>query len=341
MELIKQREKRTIRRKIAKNKFDNIINLSAEDNKGIRLLDEGTVVSGDESILFYIKKGTLEKYLSVLDDDFVGHINYGHSDFATDPILLGQFTKSDFSLEDIGDGRKALYVSPHFFDTYRLRDIQSMPFDIGVSVEMNVSHNQEDSENYGFPVVDELFIYAFAVVGDAGNVNSSGIRLGGSKLNLKSLTEALEKQTSIDLSALQAALGEEATEEESKIELDVETEDTEEVEAEEAEAEEVETEEEAEETGTEEVELTTSDVIKKVEELSARISSLEEENKTLSEKVESLETEKEQLSTQLSAKEDEEKAFLKAFKGLKLNVADPEPKQNNNKKSFYMDGIGE
>ncbi len=334
MDLIKEREKRTIRRKIAKSKFDNMIALSADENNGIRLLDEGTVVTAEGDVWFYITKGALERYLDSLDDDFEGYIKYGHTDFANAPILLGSFKKSDFTLADIGDGRKSLYVKPTFFDTYLLKDLQSMPFDIGVSVEMNCVRDDESSEAFGFDVYSDLFISGFAVVGDAGNVNSSGIRLGGSKLDLKEITKALEEQSEIDLAALQDALGEEKVSdpEEATVEVEAAAEETEEVE-------EVEASIEVEEEETEEP--TMEAVLASVNELTAQLDALKAENEELRSQIETLMSEKNDISEKLSAKEGEISDFLKAFSGLKLNISDPEEKPETKKMSIAMDGIGE
>ena len=339
MDLIKAREKRTLRRKIAKSKFDNMINLSSDADNGIRLLDEGTVVNSEGNIWFYIKRGALDGYLSALDDDFEGYIKYGHTEFANAPILLGSFKKSDFTLVDIGDGRKSLYVKPTFFDTYTLKDIQSMPFDVGVSVEMNVSRDEESSEKLGFDVISDLFISGFAVVGDAGNVNSSGISLGGSKLDLKAITAALEEQSELDLAALADALGEEPVEEKAE-EATEEVAEVEE-ESEEATEEVEETEEVADEEESEEKEPSMDEVLASVAELTSKVDSLEKENEDLKGQIETLTAEKEEVSMKLSAKEGEISDFLKAFNGLKLNVADPEEKPETKKTSIAMDGIGE
>ena len=342
MDLIKEREKRTIRRKIAKSKFDNMITLSAEASDGIRLLDEGTVVTAEGNVWFYITKGALGRYLDALDDDFEGYIKYGHNEFANAPILLGSFKKSDFSLVDIGDGRKSLYVKPTFFDTYLLRDIQKMPFDVGVSVEMNCFRDDDASEQLGFDVFSDLFISGFAVVGDAGNVNSSGIRLGGSTLDLKEITQALEEQATIDLSALKDALKEvPATEEkvEESVETELAAEET--VVEETAEEQEEQIEASVEEEQVEE-ETSMDDVLAQVTELTAKVDALEKENADLKGQIETLSAEKEDVSAQLSAKQGEINDFLKAFSGLKLNVSDPEEEKPETKKmSIAMDGIGE
>ena len=338
MDLIREREKRTLRRKIAKSKLDNMITLSAEGDNGIRLLDEGSVVTAEGNVWFYIKKGAIDKYLNALDEDFEGYIKYGHTDFPNAPILLGSYTKSDLTSVDIGDGRKSLYVKPHFFDTYLLKDIKAMPFDVGVSVEMNCLLDEEATEAMGFDVYSDLFISGFAVVGEAGNVNSSGIRLnGGSKLDLKEITQALENQTEIDLSALKDALKDvPATEE--KAEAEVETEEVEmevEVTEEQEETVEASVEEETEETSMD-------DVLAKVTELTVKVENLEAQNADLKDQIEKLSAEKEDVSAQLSAKQGEINDFLKAFNGLKLNVSDPqEEKPETKKMSIAMDGIGE
>lgn len=336
MDLIKQRDKRTIRRKIAKSKFDNMLTLSADADIGIRLLDEGSVVSSDGEIWFYIKKGTLRKYLDALDDDFVGYIKPFHIDFANFPLLLGQYRKSGLTLQDIGDGRQSLYVKPTWFDTYLLKDLKAMPYDMGVSVEMSVKPDVDATDKLGFPVYDELFITGFAVVGDAGNVNSSGVRLsGGENVDLKSINELLENQSQIDLSALKDAL--------SKM-------DAKEVEAESAEADEVETEEveasaenseENEEVEASAEETDAEDILEKVEELTAKVEELTEENKTLSDQITALESDKTALTEQLSAKEAEEKKFVDKFKALTCHVSDPKPETKETDVSMVMDGIGE
>ena len=315
-----------------------MITLSAGEDNGIRLLDEGTVVTAEGNIWFYIEKGALQRYLDTLDDEFVGSINFGHTDFASDPILLGQWSKSDLTLVDIGDGRKSLYVKPHFFDTYRLKDIQAMPFDVGVSVEMNVGLDEEATEAYGFDVVSDLFIFAFAVVGDAGNVNSSGIRLnGGSKLELKELTQALETQSEIDLAALREAIKVSSDEEETT-ELAVEEE---EIEASVEEDSEEEVEEVVEEV-VEEESASMEDVLTQVKELTEKVDALEKENVELKGQIETLTADKAEVSEKLSAKEEEISGFLKAFSGLTLNVSDPEEEKPETKKmSIAMDGIGE
>ena len=339
MDLIKKREKRTIRRKIAKSKFDNMITLSSADApQGIRLLDEGAVVTAEGGVQFYIKKGALQRYLDSLDDDFVGYIKPFHIDFANFGLLLGEYKKSDMTLVDLDngldDGRKSLFVKPTWYKTHLLEDLKAMPYDLSASVEMTCVPDEEASESLDIPVYEDLFIGGFAVVGDGGNVNSNGVRLnsGGKKvaLDFKSINDALENQSQLDLVALKDAL--------DKIEDKT-------VEAKVEEAVEETVEEEAEESAEDVVEASveeessTDEVLAKVEELTAKVEELAEENKTLSEKIETLEADKSALTEKLSAKEAEEKKFVEKFKALTINVSDPKPETE--KKSIVMDGIGE
>lgn len=314
-----------------------MITLSASEDNGIRLLDEGTVVTAEGNVWFYIEKGALRRYLDTLDDDFVGYIKYGHNDFANDPVLLGSFKKSDFTLQDMGDGRESLYVNPTFFDTYRLRDIKSMPFDVGVSVEMDCFTDDEATEAMGFSVYKDLFIHGFAVVGDAGNVNSSGVRLsGGEKVafDLKAVNDALENQSQIDLAALKDALEKFEDKKEETVEETVEASVEEEVE-------EQEETEEVEASVEEEQETSVDDILAKVEELTAKVEELTAENKSLADSIETLEADKATLAEKLSAKEAEEKKFVEKFKSLTLHVSDPKEEPDGKEVSLAMDGIGE
>ena len=81
-DLLKDRDKRTAKRKMDKKAWDKQFDLSADSKNSIRLLDEGMVTYADGSPLFYIKKGTLSKLVSEIKDEYVGSINLGHMDFA-------------------------------------------------------------------------------------------------------------------------------------------------------------------------------------------------------------------------------------------------------------------
>ena len=213
MNIIDERDIRTIHRKLRKKEYDDIMTLSVDSTQKVRLLDEGMVVSAYGDPLFYIMKGTLQKYLDNLPDDYEGSINLGHMDFATFPILLGKWTKKDMSLVDIGDGRMALDVDLRLDDeNFIVKELKRAEYDLAVSAEFGYHLNEEFTEKYGLEILDEIFISDFAIVGEPGNVNSSGIRLKGAKMTVKELNAALEGEK-VDLSEinkkLDALLGQE------------------------------------------------------------------------------------------------------------------------------------
>lgn len=198
--LIAERDKRTAIRKKAKKEFDNIITLANRDpnkptiklsasgtGKTVRLLDEGMVVDASGNALFYIEKGVLKAFYDNLADDYVGTINLGHMDLATHPIILGQWTKKDLSLVDIGDGRNALDVELKLNDDLNVvQDLRKQPFTLGVSAEFFYDLDWDATERTGLEFLNSVTIKNFAIVGDAGNVNSSGIELkGGTKVQNK------------------------------------------------------------------------------------------------------------------------------------------------------------
>ena len=220
-DLIKDRDERTRRRKKTKRKMDSIIGLSYHDKEHnaaslsfnatklvtdkIRLLDEGFFDNG-----FVIKKGTLEKYLNGknefvrgwelgddgwqatevlnLTDDFVGTVNLGHMDFATFPFIIGEWNKSDLTLVDIENDRKGIDVNLRLDeDSVFVKELKRQPYDIGISSEFWYHVNESDTESLSemlghyMPVIDEIFIFAYGLVGECGNVNSSGLELAMNK----------------------------------------------------------------------------------------------------------------------------------------------------------------
>lgn len=257
-DLIEKRDERTRNRKKVKRKMDSIIGLSYHDkdkkvmslsadaikladNKA-RLIDEGYIDNG-----FVIKKGTLEKYLNGqnqyvrgwefdgeyytqtevlnLTSDFVGTVNLGHMDFATMPFILGSWTKDDLSLVDVENDRKALDVQLHLDeDSMFIKELKRQNHDIGISAEFWVHENVEDTEalsetlGYYLPVFDEIYIFAYGLVGECGNVNSSG-------LELKKETEMPKEMTNIEeLELGMVGEDEEQATEPTELEVDVETE---------------------------------------------------------------------------------------------------------------------
>lgn len=351
MNIIDEREKRTIYRKFRKKQYDDAINLSVTEGPVVRLLDEGAVVYANGDIDFYIMKGTLERFYMSLPDDYEGSINLGHMDFPTFPILLGKWRKSDLRLVDIGEGRKGLDVVLHLDESISLvQDLKKMPYDLGVSAEFTYHANEDASETYGFLVIDEVNIRDFAIVGECGNVNSSGITLkGGSTVNLKELTAMLDSE-STDIDAVNAlldealegstdetveeAVGEPETveEPEAEPEADPETEpETEEVEEEaEEEAEETEEAPEAEES-EEQAEEAEEDLASEMSEQLAAVMT----------EVETLRAENAQLRATLAAKDESWKKFSEKFKKLSVVLTDKTETPKHNTASPYTDGIGE
>lgn len=348
MNIIDERDTRTIHRKIRKKEYDNIMTLAiTESGQRVRLLDEGAVVMADGSIDFYIKKGVIRKYYDSLDDTYEGSINLGHMPFAQFPILLGKWKKKDLQIVDIGDGREALDVYLRLDDENSLvQDLHRADYDIAVSAEFTYKPDEEASQKWGFLVVDEIFITDFAIVGEPGNVNSAGIKLkGGPKVTLNELSELIEneKQKHLDVSEGTVTLFPEGISEEEADKLEEEvtevasetvseevSEEAEEV-TEEAEEVSEEAPEEAEEASDEVPQEEVEDGLRK---MASAIEELVAQNKALSDKVE-------ELSQKLSAKEAEEKAFCDKFKNLYVSIAPKERKAPVNNAPVYTDGIGE
>lgn len=340
MNIIDERDVRTIHRKLQKKKYDEILTLSVSDGgQSVRLLDEGTVVSASGSPLFYLTKGTLERYLEVLPDDYEGSINLGHMDFATFPILLGKWTKDDFTLVDIGDGRKGLNVNLRLDeDNFLVKELRRASYDLGVSAEFGYHVNEELSEKMGLEIIDEIFISDFAIVGEAGNVNSSGIRLkGGPMKTIKELSEALEKEGTSTIEGLDKKLAELLDDE--KVEEVVEEEKAEEVAEEVAEEPAEEAEEAAEETAEEPAEEEKAE--EKVEEEKSELSAIAEQIDAMRKELSDLKAENEELKSKLSVKDKAEKEFVERFKTLAVSLSTERVAETVETEDVFTDGIGE
>jgi len=347
--LIDDRDKRTVHRRLAKQNYDNIITLSANRSNTVRLLDEGAVVCANGSIDFYIQKGTLQRYMESLPDDYVGSINLGHETFATFPILLGSWTKNDMSLVDIGDDRKGLNVELHLdYENPLLKAITQSAdkygYDLGVSAEFTYHVNEDASMEWGVMIIDELFISDFAIVGEAGNVGSSGIKLKGEPMaiTMKELSAKLGVE-STDLNALNAAIdklldSEPAEEPKEELQVEEPVEEPEEVVEEVVEEHEEEVEESTEDNFDEVIEE-----IAEEEEEEISLASVLEAINGLRAQIETLTVENNSLREQLSAREAEKKAFDEKFKNLVVALSDPKKPENpvNETKVLYTDGIGE
>lgn len=178
MNIIERRDKRIIYRRQIKKRYDEMIDLSATEDMWVPLLDEGAIVRGEE-VDSIIKKGTLSAFVEAIPDDFVGAIKMGHLDFISQfPILLGRWTRDDLRLVEIGNGRMGLDVNMRLnSDLFIVQDLMAMPYTLGISGELQVEYDESWSKRLNIPVIDRIWMENFGVVGDAGNVRSSGIDL--------------------------------------------------------------------------------------------------------------------------------------------------------------------
>ena len=323
--IIEERDENNIKRQKFKKKFDDSINLSAENE--YRLLDEGVVVSGEDTVRFIIAKGTMEKfyngdnkYLPNIDDEYKGFINLGHDDFYANPIcLIGEWSKKDLELVDIGGERKGLNVDVKLYDWHPYTQIiHNLPYTIGLSAEFYGHIDFEKSETIGEIVYDEICITDFAVVGYGANITSNGINLtegeNMKKDELKVLQDALSEMKS-------ASEAEEVKETGEALEPEKLDETTEE--------ENSDVEEEPEEEETEEVNL--SEILSAINTLTEKVSELTEENS--------------QLRTKLEAKDNEIRTFAEKFESLSVSLnpdfkGEKKEELSEDRYDGFNDGIG-
>ena len=409
-DLIEKRDERTRKRKRMKRKMDSIIGLSFHDKEKkvmsltvepqkladskARLIDEGYIDNG-----FVIKKGTLEKYLNGenqyvrgwefdgeewhqtevlnLNSDFVGTVNLGHMDFSVMPFILGEWTKDDLTLVDIENDRKALDVNLHLDeDSVFIKELKRQSHDIGISAEFWVHQNDEDTENlsetlgYYLPVFDEIYIFAYGLVGECGNVNSSGLELKGEPMeDVKDIILEEPKDEEMELGveevelpttdapsdemieetaeeAVAEAEDNEPAEEEVADEAEEEAEEESEEESDEAEVEEAVEEDgdeddgdEAEETDEEELSIVT-ELREQIQTLTNRIAELEEANAKLKKT-------NRKLSSKHQNELDKKQKFIETLKGLSVELLPDEDKKPTEEKvkvldkNYVKDGIGE
>ena len=405
-DLIEKRDERTRRRKRMKRKMDSIIGLSFHDkDKKVmtlsadvkklsdgraRLIDEGYIDNG-----FVIKKGALEKFLNGqnqyvrgyefngeeweqtevlnLTSDFVGTVNLGHMDFAQMPYILGTWTRDDLTLVDIENDRKALDVNLHLDeDSIFIKELKRQSHDIGISAEFWVHQNDEDTENlsetlgYYLPVFDEIYIFAYGLVGECGNVNSSGLELKGEPMEHELeniiLTDPMDKEEELGVEEVEIPASVETAEEIEEATAETETEDNEPAEEEAAEAEEAEEEsEESEEDIVEEVEAekdeeddadeaeedSDAEELSIVAELRGQIQTLTNRIAELEEANGKLKKTNRKLSSKYQNELDKKARFKEELKGLSVELLpdeDKKPKEEKvtvDKNYFHGDGIGE
>lgn len=382
--LIDSREERTRKRKKQKRKMDSIIGLSVKDNEKhalrldmeprrlssdtVRLLDEGYFDGG-----FVIKKGTLEKFLNGqnqyvrgweydgeewkqtevlnLTEDFVGTVNIGHMDFSTFPFLVGEWKKEDLSLVDAENDRKGLDVSVRLDDeSIFVQELKRKDYDIGVSSEFWYHINDADTESlsemmgYWMPVIDEVFIFAYGLVGECGNVNSSGLELKGDT-EMPKETKELAVETPMDNSVTEEENGVIEPENDVVEEPVEETIDTEEAkEPVEDDGEEDEVEETVEDGDEDEVDEAYEETLDVIENLRAQVEKLTAEVETLTEANSELKKTNRKLSNKIKNEKEKKEAFIKNAKdvAVKLGVEEEKPQEKKVEKSFALgDGIGD
>lgn len=404
-DLIEKRDERTRKRKRMKRKMDSIIGLSFHDKEKkvmsltvepqkladskARLIDEGYIDNG-----FVIKKGTLEKYLNGenqyvrgwefdgeewhqtevlnLNSDFVGTVNLGHMDFSVMPFILGEWTKDDLTLVDIENDRKALDVTLHLDEeSVFIKELKRQSHDIGISAEFWVHQNDEDTENlsetlgYYLPVFDEIYIFAYGLVGECGNVNSSGLELKGEPMeDVKDniILEEPKDEEELGVEEVEIPATEEPTVEEDSVveetaednepaDTEDEGEETEEAEEESEESEEAEIEEVAEDADDEddgdEAEDADEEELTIVTELREQIQTLTNKINELAEANAKLKKTNRKLSSKYQNELDKKAKFKEELKGLSVELLpgeDKKPKEEKMKvmdRNYVRDGIGE
>ena len=366
MNIIDERDKRNRTRRRMKEQYDSVMTLSAND-KWYRLLQEGMITFSDGSPYFYIMKGAIQRFYDALDPAYEGSINIGHTDLATFPErIVGKWTKENLRVVDIEDGRQALETDLPVNHEHPLVEALSMsPFDVGLSVEMRLHVNDaftanETANPFGVPMVEDVEIFDFAIVGNAGDVNSMGVTLKGEvpKMDerLKKLADLLKDEGTTSLSdvtkLLEDSLGEaekveEKAEEPKTEDLAEPSEET--VEASEEEVEEV-AEDEFEEPQTDEPAVTEASAQENAEatadtsafeEVLAQISALKEELEAVKSQLAEKDEAIKEANARLAAKEADEKAFVEKFKNLSVSLTKEVKPKDVKPKSQYTDGIGE
>ena len=347
MNIIDRRDKGNEHRKRMKEQYDSAMKLSVQESgEWYPLLQEGMVTYSDGTPYFYIMRGTLERFYDELPVDYEGSINVGHTDLASFPDrVVGRWTKSNLRVVDIEDGRQRLETNlPLNREHPIIKALEQSEFDVGLSVEMSMDVNWDLTDNqelnpFGVPIVERLFVYDYAIVGNAGDVNSMGVHLkGGSELQMNELAKLLSKEGGSNIAEITKLIDkamsdtEQAEEKEETTKLEEET------------PEEV-TEEAAEETAEEEAaeeETSEEEASEEEEEPAAEDTGFKALMAQLADELKSLREENASLKEQLAAKKNEEAEFVNAFKKLSVSLSSkpktPEPVAEH---KVYTDGIGE
>lgn len=187
------------KRRVMKKELDKAFTLSNEEmtekiclnapyeaTQRARLLDEGAVCFDDGTVRLFIRKGTIEKFYNSLSDDYVGYINLAHISLESLPLAIGTWTKSDLHIVDLEEGRKGLECDVHLRkDLHIVQDLLAQDMPLSLSVEMQPKFDFDLSEKLEMPIVDEVFIMGFSVVGNPANVTSNDVQLRGEDMDIK------------------------------------------------------------------------------------------------------------------------------------------------------------
>ena len=306
-------------------------------------------LTGDAKIAKKYFSGDPNKPFNI-NSKYEGTINIGHQDFATFPCgIVGTWSKKDLTITDNGDDREGLDVDLKLNEEHPLVQalkVQGIP--VGVSVEMYLHWDGDadetlleqvpaENKSWLMGAVDEIFIKDFAIVGECGNVGSSGsVDLQGVKMNedVKNiediendvLDEETEEMPDVEDTEVEDETSEETTEEEQ--EEDETSEENESVDEEDGD------EVESEETEDEE------DALAVAEET---INTLNAEIESLKEQVEALKKSNNKKDKKIKEYAERNATFAKKFKGLNvsLGVTKEVKKEVSHRLYATGDGIGE
>ena len=347
MNIIERRDKGNVHRRHMKEKYDAVMELGVTPSEWVPLLQEGMVTYSDGTPYFYIMRGAIRSFYDELADDYEGSINIGHTDMATFPErIVGRWTKQNLRVVDIEDGRQRLETNlPLNREHPLVKALEQAEFDVGLSVEMSLDVNYDLTDNqelnpFGVPIVEHLFVYDYAIVGNAGDVNSMGVHLkGGSELQMNELAKLLSKEGGSNIADI-TKLIDQAMSEAEQVEETEETVELEEEEAAEETAEEAAEEEGAEEEAAEEAEEAEEE--EPEEEAPADDSTFMSIMAQLADELKALREENASLKAKLAAKENEEAEFVKKFKKLSVSLSStPKTEKPVAEHKVYTDGIGE
>lgn len=203
----KDMEYRNKKRRELKKLVDQQTNLSIQDRKEkfsvttkmtkdykARVLDEGAIINGDGSVRTYFKKGVLKNFYDSLDESYIGAITVGHLPLEAFPFPVGYWSKKDLSIVEDKDGRYSLDINMHINeDSIFIKELKNNNNDVSLSAEMFYSMDLKESDEKGFPVVDELEIDVISIVGEPANIESGGIKLSEEKTLVEKLKSIIGK----------------------------------------------------------------------------------------------------------------------------------------------------